>query len=173
MRNYRDYENTLTALRQNLTANLEALDYIDFNRAPEGGGWSAAQTLSHIIGAERTSLAYLHKKIQQPEVIPAGGMKARVKSALLGLAMASPIKIKVPPGVPEVVEQASFEELDNQWSAVREDWGQFLSSYPPDLAERAIYRHPVMGRLTLAQTLRFLITHLKRHSRQIERALAK
>ncbi len=168
---YQKQERTLRELRDSISADMARVDDDRFNRIPEDGGWSAAQTLSHVIGAERKSLAYLQKKIQKPEAIQEAGLIAAIKSGLLTLAMACPVKIKAPPGSPEIVQQASSAELDAEWTAVRDNWHQFLIAYPREYADKAIYRHPIMGRLTLDQMLTFLANHLRRHSGQIRRAL--
>ena len=44
-------------------------------------------------------------------------------------------------------------------------------SCPPELSDRGIFRHPVMGLMSLAQALRFMEDHVARHTRQIDRIM--
>ncbi len=169
--NYQQQLTELENLRRDLTRRLAGLDSETLNRHPAAGGWSSAQVLAHVIAAESRSLAYLRKKTQRPQEIPRSGLVAACKGALLGLLMRSPIKVSAPPGAGEVPESAEFSELEAEWDRVRTDWKSFIEQFPPELAGRAVYRHPVMGRLSLEQALRFLIEHLRRHGRQIDRVL--
>lgn len=169
-----DYQRQLTELeklRGVLTERLKGLDSEVLNRRPSSGGWSPAQVLAHVIEAESRSLAYLRKKTRQPDAIPKSGWVESCKSALLNLIMRSRIKVSAPPGAGEVPESAELSELQSRWDEVRSNWRGFVAEFPEELAERAVYRHPVMGRLSLEQTLRFLAEHLRRHTRQIDRVL--
>ena len=88
----------LERLRAELSGRLEGVDSPTFNRRPSSGGWSAAQIMAHVIGAERRSLAYLRKKTQAPDQIPEGGFVEACKSKLLTLFLRSSFKVKAPPG---------------------------------------------------------------------------
>lgn len=164
---------TLGKLRSEVLARLSNLSSEALNRKPGAGGWSAAQVLAHVIQAERLSLQYLRKKTQKPELIPRSGVIAAIKSRALGLFLRLPFKVSAPPRTAEVPESAELRDLEQDWDRVRSGWRDFLRDFPPELARKAIYKHPVAGRLNLEQTLRFLIDHLRRHAGQIERVLAE
>lgn len=163
----------LEHLRSELLERLSALDSAVLNRKPADGGWSVSQVLAHVILAERLSLGYLRKKIQKPESIPRSGMAGAFKSRALALFLRLPFKVSAPARSAEVPDAAELSDLTRDWIEVRSGWQDFLKDYPIELANKAIYKHPVAGRLNLEQTLRFLIEHLSRHTRQIERALAR
>jgi len=170
---HRQQMDELEELRSALLTRLSAVDSSALNRKPVAGGWSAAQVLAHVITAERLSVLYLRKKIQKPESIPRSGAVAALKSWALGLFLKLPVKVSAPARSAEVPESAELSELERDWSEVRSELGDFLKGFPPELASRAIYKHPVAGRLNLEQTLRFLVDHLRRHTGQIERVLAE
>jgi len=164
---------TLEKLRSELLGRLSDSNSETLNREPAAGGWSAVQVLAHVIQAERLSLEYLRKKTQRPELIPSSGVIAALKSRALGLFLRLPFKVSAPARTAAVPASAELQDLEQDWAEVRSAWRDFLEDFPPELACKAVYKHPVAGRLNLEQTLRFLIDHLRRHTRQIERALAE
>lgn len=161
----------LEELRRQLLARLGESDDACLNRRPADGGWSAGQVLAHVIEAERKSLAYVRKKLQDPDAIPRRTLRHRLNGFVLSLAMKGPFKFEVPPVVGEPPESVDLDDLTRDWQEVRSGWREFVSTFPPELEDRAVYRHPVAGPLTLGDSLRFLITHLERHSRQIDTTL--
>ena len=169
---YLDQLEELERLRKDWTGRLETLDSEAFNRQPSAGAWSAAQVTAHVINAERRSLAYLRKKLQQPEAVPRSGLVSATKSVLLGLVMRSRFKVSAPPGAGEVPDHAEFDQLAGDWQEVRDDWRSFIEEFPAELAGRAVYKHPVAGRLNLEQALGFLVQHLRRHAGQVDRVLS-
>jgi hypothetical protein len=54
---------------------------------------------------------------------------------------------------------------------VRRGWQELLDAFPPGLEGRLVFRHPVAGRLSLADTLAVLQAHLDHHVPQVKRAL--
>ncbi|MCP4204665.1 MAG: DinB family protein [bacterium] len=163
----------LERLRSELLERLSGPDSAALNRRPPDGGWSAAQVLAHVILAERLSLGYLRKKIQRPDLIPRSGAAGAIKSRALGLFLRLPFKVAAPARSADVPETGELTALARDWSEARAEWQDFLEHYPAELANKAVYRHPVAGRLNLEQTLRFLIDHLRRHTGQIERLLVE
>ena len=98
---------------------------------------------------------------------------AAIKSRALGLFLKLPFKVSAPARTADVPARIELQELEQDWGEVRSAWQDFLRDFPPELADKAIYKHPVAGRLNLEQTLRFLIDHLERHMGQIDRVLAE
>lgn len=143
------------------------------NQKPASGGWSALQTAHHVMLAEERSLQYLHKKLSAPAHFNAAGLGARWRAFLLWASLSSPFKFKAPePTNPEnLPEQSSFAEVEQRWNAIRADWTRFFEQLPTELQDKAVYRHPRAGRLGWMQTLNFFETHLRRHRKQILRAL--
>lgn len=162
---------TLDRLRDELMRKVEGLDPERFNRSPKEGAWSPAQIVAHVISAESRSLAYLRKRTQDPTGIPKSGFVAACKSGMLKLVMRSRFKVKAPPGAGEVPDRAELAELAEEWDRVRSGWREFVAGFPAELSGRAVYKHPVAGRLSLEQALGFLAEHLERHMGQLDRTL--
>lgn len=163
----------LEQLRTEAVNRLADLGPAAVNRQPAAGGWSAAQVLFHVVEAERLSLAYLLKKTQKPDLIPRSGVLSAVKSRALSLFLKLPLKVSAPARTADVPDSVEMSVLERDWDEVRAGWREFLETFPSELADKAIYKHPVAGRLNLEQTLRFLVDHLERHLGQIDRVLAE
>ncbi len=57
----------------NLFESLAQVSEETLNRKPANGGWSAIQTMHHLLLTEELSLAYVRKKLGfQPQLAPAG-----------------------------------------------------------------------------------------------------
>ena len=161
----------LETLRNELLTELARHGRQMLNRKPEDGGWSPGQVLAHVIEAERMSLAYVRKKTQAPESIRQRSLRHWFNGVVLSTAMRTPLKFQVPPTVGEPPDNVVLEELQRDWQEVREGWRELLNSFPPQLHNKTVYRHPVAGPLSMDQSLAFLVRHLERHARQIRRSL--
>lgn len=156
-----------------LFAEVESLGDDILNRKPANGGWSALQTIHHLILTEELSLAYLKKKLGfNPELEPAG-FGERWRGFLLWFSLSVPIKFKAPKNVGDdnLPDRSTRAEARARWQKIRADWTDFLSQMPDNLLNKAIYKHPRVGRLGWPQTMAFLEVHFKRHLKQIRRAI--
>jgi uncharacterized damage-inducible protein DinB len=162
----------LEAERQDLLDALAGLDEERLRRPGPDGGWSVLEILGHLTLAEQHTLTYLQKKLQDPAAIPRAGLGSFWRFALLSVVLRSPLRVKAPERVAHPVTEASLAEVRARWEEVRRGWREVLASFPPALVERAVFRHPFVGRLSLAHTLGFLREHVAHHRRQIERRLS-
>lgn len=156
-----------------LLAELEPLPDETLNRRPPGGGWSAIQTMHHLILTEELSLAYVRKKLSfNPELNPVG-LAARWRGFLLWAYLSAPLKFKAPQNVGDdkLPAYSSFADTRARWQKIRADWSDFFEKMPAELVGKAIYRHPRVGRLGWPQMLAFFEVHLARHTKQVRRAL--
>ncbi|MCS7035964.1 MAG: DinB family protein [Saprospiraceae bacterium] len=143
------------------------------NRAPAPGSWSAMQVAHHLILVESLALRYVQKKLSfQPELHKAGWREWRnllVLQAYLG----TPLKFRAPDVVGEqhLPIFATLDQTRQQWQQANAAWRSFLENMPDSLCDKAVYRHPLVGRLSWAGMLAFFEAHLARHRRQLQRAL--
>ena len=93
---------------------------------------------------------------------------------LLKFYLNAPIKFKAPPMVAaeKLPEQSTLEEARAQWLAIREEWKVFFATLPPELHNKAIYKHPFGGRLGWKQMYIFFAAHTKRHKKQVFKCLS-
>lgn len=158
-------ENTLAAFRQYPAEQL--------NQRPGANQWSAAEVFSHLITAERLSVAYLNKKLPGLHDLGHTGLLEELKMTLLVISQRMPgMKFKAPKRVVESTTlHASLSEIEAAWTSVRQELHGLLDRFPPDGMNRKIYKHPVAGYLNIRQTLRFLREHLIHHRPQLRRLL--
>jgi hypothetical protein len=85
----------------------------------------------------------------------------------LVVAMRSPLRVRAPAVVASVPEHRGLDDMIGQRKDLREGWRAFVVDYPDELLDRACYRHPYAGRLSLDQCLITLQEHLRHHAKQI------
>lgn len=157
-----------------LLKELESLDEGVLNRMPSNGGWSAIQTLHHLILVEESSLAYVRKKLSFNPTFEKAGIDAWWRSLLLWLSMYFPVKFKAPAvtGDENLPAYATLAETESRWQKSRQNWQIFFEEMPSTLQDKAVYKHPRAGRLSWIQMLNFFANHLERHTRQIRKAVS-
>lgn len=160
----------IEASKAEILARLDGLDDEQLNRRPAENEWSAIQVICHLVRAESLSLRYIRKKMQGDDPGD-GGLGAKLRSGALSLILKLPLRYKAPSRSAELPERADLEATRCEWEEGRAGWKELVDSLSPEQARKTIFRHPVAGRLTLSQTLRFMDNHIKRHTGQVERIL--
>lgn len=160
----------LESQRKLILTRLEIIPKPRLEIPPDSGGWSVAQVIAHLAIMEERTLAYLKKK-------HAGGQHRAVTCSsyfrlfVLNTALASPFKFKAPSVVADV-PKLKFDEATVRWEKVREEMRTAYSLLPEEHVDHEFFKHPALGRFTVAQSLRFMYAHHRRHSGQIERILS-
>lgn len=160
---------------EQLLDELAGTDDAVLNMAAIDGGWSTAQIIHHLILVEELSLAYVKKKLSfKPDLKPAG-LDVVWRSVVLNVSLNVPIKMKAPANISDenLPGFTTFADNRRRWLAIREEWTLFLSELPDELLDKAVYKHPLVGRLSWSGMLSFFGQHLRRHHRQIRRTLGK
>jgi uncharacterized damage-inducible protein DinB len=145
----------------------------DVLRRPRAdGGWSVLQVLNHLALAEQHTLFYIHKKMQDPSKLPPAGALSFWRMAIVVVALRSPYKAKAPERTAHPEADTTLAAVREHWDGVRRDWQHLVDEFPASLLDRAVFRHPRVGLVSLPHTLGFLQAHLDHHRRQIRRRLA-
>lgn len=142
------------------------------HQSPAAGQWSAAQVVHHLLVSETGIGDYIDKKVEQAEGLEKAGLVHTAKSLLLRALLRLPfLKFKAPSRLKALTptEVPPLPELREQWASVRRRLEQTLNEYPSKLLNRAIFKHPRSGMLTIYQTLDFMVDHVLHHQRQVER----
>ena len=143
------------------------------NRRPADGGWSAIQTMYHLILSEELSLAYVNKKLGFHPELDTVGFGARWRSFLLWLSLSSPFKFKAPAAISKekLPDHATLADTRDRWLSIRAEWTQFFEKMPDTLLDKEVYKHPRAGKISWGGMLWFFETHFKRHSKQMRAAM--
>ena len=165
------YNANVAALLHELSEYSEEM----LNRPPENGGWSAIQTAWHLLLVEELSFKYIQKKLSYGGTFEKVGFKVYWRSFLLKRFLMLPFKFKAPPNSSggAMPEHSTFSDLNERWSKIRTDWEAFLRQLPDNILDKAVYKHPRVGRIGWLQMLRFFSEHFDRHLNQIRNALAQ
>jgi hypothetical protein len=162
------------ASTQQTLEHFAQYDEATLNKPPADGGWSALQTMEHLILAEERSLQYLQKKTSSGDAdFESVGLKTWYRGTLLGLYMRYGGKIAAPAavGTENLSRQSTLADMQTRWSQNKENWSQFVEKMPESWASRAIYKHPRAGRLSWAGMLDFFHLHHQRHLVQMKKAI--
>ena len=144
------------------------------SQQPSPGQWSALQVLEHLMIVEKISLAYLLKKSAGGyQGMPRQGGLSMLLLLALRLYLVLPIKVKAPRAVdvPMLDSMPGLDELAQEYRQTRASFREFLQNAPEEAFEVNIFRHPLVGRLRIKETLGFFSAHFDRHRAQMQRAL--
>lgn len=133
------------------------------------GVWSTIQTMGHILMSEKLSLNYVKKKLSFNPQLKKAGLKAFIRFQVLKFYLGSSLKFKAPKGVQseDLPAFSSLTELAAHWKSDRQKLVKFFDKADNEILDRELYRHPLVGRLTLLQMLHFFEGHFDRHRKQI------
>jgi uncharacterized damage-inducible protein DinB len=166
---------TLDRLQSDRRALLDSLAGVDadrLRRPRDDGGWSVLQIMGHLALAEHHTLVSIRKRIQDPSTLTRAGAKSFWRMAAVVVALRTPLRIKAPERTAHPEPNTSLDAVREHWDGVRQDWQELIDGFPPSLLDRAVFRHPRVGLVSLAHTLAFLRAHQDHHGRQIRHRLA-
>ena len=165
-RRFRALENSKSAMLD----QLRALPIERLSEHPIPGKWSAAQLLEHIVRVEDGILQAVQQKLAETERERVG-MGDRVGSLIVRNVMRSPLRVKVPAEVAEVLpdENANATDALAEWDRVRRDWQHLLERVRAPELKSGVFAHPKSGWFTLPETVLFLRLHHDHHRAQIAR----
>jgi hypothetical protein len=151
---------------------VEPLSHAQQNLKPDASSWSILQVFRHMMQSEGQILKYLRKKIQGSAFASNANLWSSIRSVILNTSMRLPLKYKVPDAIRvDFEENYHFEKLSSEWKTLRAEMRDFLETIDEEIAQKEIFRHPVVGRMSLLQGLSFMQVHLERHARQVERIM--
>jgi len=81
--------------------------------------------------------------------------------------------IKAPEITAKFPEKISLNELQNNWVKSRSSFSKLINELEQKkLADKAIFRHALMGRINLSLTLYFFELHFNHHLKQINKRIS-
>lgn len=132
---------------------------------PRPGKWSIAEIVEHLVRSEVDvfgDLSQLDQRAPQPR-----RTRDRIRFVVVMCILRFDIPVRVPSHAMRPTGGRSLPELLAQWEANHDRLRAWVAASAPSLLKRSLFRHPVAGPLTTAQSLRMLEVHLDRHVRQI------
>lgn len=132
-------------------------------------GWSIIQVLAHLIESEAGSVMYMTKKMQAGDKMPEYTLGNKMKMAFTKAMLGSSLKWKAPKFVANPNSELSLAEIKENWEVTRKQTRTYVQNYPEQYLNKAVYKHPMAGRLDLASAIDSLTYHQIHHRHQIER----
>lgn len=154
--------------RSELYARLDGVSQEQLSFKPGPANWCILEVMHHLILSERGTYQYMVKK-NRAERLPNIPVISSLRFSLLYLLFTLPIKLKIPTEFVRPAADKTFNQLKLEWEETREKLRDFIEHLPPERLQAAIYRHPVVGLLTVYHALKFINTHFKHHLKQIKR----
>lgn len=161
----------LKKMNEELEALLQRIE--NFNEQevhfkPSADTWSIAQVVNHLVLGEAGTMSYIHKKLSYG---PPPGLTwmHRLRGRLLKLILSLPLKFKAPAVVSQLPERPDVSSLIEQWRSARQQMEDFIRNMPAEYEQKALFKHPVAGRMGIEEILDFWEEHLRHHVRQINR----
>lgn len=139
---------------------------------PNGRDWSAVQHLEHVRMAEAISLDSLKSKRAEYGNFEKAGLKNSLRSLALKVALRSGKKFKAPVSKLENVDnEKSLDQLFGEYRDGRKALREFITTFPEEHRSKAIFKHPVIGRISVKQMLAFFEDHFDHHKKIIQTRL--
>mgnify|MGYP001214290183 CR=1 FL=1 len=135
--------------------------------------WSVLEILYHVWIAEISSEKYIRTKIKYPETIIKTPALSYIKAYLTKYFLLLGFTINAPKGTANFPKKISLKELQNNWKKSRFSFSKLIIELnKKKLADKAIFRHALMGRINLSLTLFFFELHFNHHLKQINKRMS-
>ncbi len=132
------------------------------------GQWSVAQIFYHLNQAEKLSILYVGKKMQDVKNLGKPGFKQSLRLWYTKFLFRSGKKFKAPEHVlGKVPDHVAYNSIVVEWDHTRVNMWKLLSTFPSNLIDKNVFKQPAIGRLSLPQMLDFMQMHFDKHSKQI------
>ncbi len=158
---------TLDAKRNALLDELASWNSEDLARRPATGKWSVLEIVEHLVVAEKVVF------LGFPAVADLAERRRRWKHRFAYLVVFFVLRfgVRVQTPSPKMNPQGgqSLAESRRQWDENLERLRSYAAGLPRKKLRRALFRHPAVGPITLAQALTLDRLHVKVHIRQIQR----
>lgn len=162
----------LEAQRLDLLNQLKEYTTEQLETKPLPSGWSTLHVLTHLYTSEKLSFGYIKKKSLGIQNTANAGLKQTLLMPILKISQRLPFRFKAPRVVVEnTPETMPLEQLINHWNLLRLELKAHLENVSDGHLHKLVYKHPIVGRLSLPQAMQFFAEHINHHKPQIKRAL--
>ena len=157
----------LETRRQALLGELAATSPAGLAFRPAPDAWSLEDVAQHLWLVEKGAVHILRDRFDKPPL--ARDPLSPLKVAAMRLLVARNIPIKAP--VKEIVPQQRMPvgTLRDEWERTRATLRGLLEQVTPERVDKRIFRHPIFGPMTIAQSAEFVWRHHDHHLHQVRR----
>jgi len=136
---------------------------------PVANGWNMLQVGHHLFLSEKLTLQYMKKKILGFSPEQKVALLTHVKFRFFVWGLRLPVRAKIPTSAVAPEANISLTDLKAEWRALDQKFQQFLLKFEKRHLAFPVYKHPLVGRITITETIDFLNGHFTHHMWQIKR----
>lgn len=163
--------NRLELQRREILSAFDQLTAEQLQFKPARDKWNLLQVLSHLVTAEKQSLAYIKRKLKNHEELSNAGPGAYIRHKILQIALLLPVKYKAP-RIAEVREDdPDYDIMKSEWDNIRTEMFSLIEEYDSKTLAKELYKHPRAGKMNIRQALKFFESHISHHQKQMERIM--
>lgn len=162
------FQNYQAAIK-NLSATVDQFSETQLTFKISQQTWSILEVFEHLVLADEITRFGVMKGIEKKSVLKKKTLYTSFKSFLVNIILRLNIKIKAPTSRIIPTSQVNLKDLKEKIEISKLLWNQLLESYPNELLDFSVFKHPIAGPITLLHTLRFLPEHVNHHIHQIEK----
>lgn len=151
--------------RDRLMDRLAEMDAGRMAARPRPDKWSIQEIVEHLVLSEGGVFGDLEELGDRTSL--RRGAKHLLLYQLVMLILRFDIPVRVPSRSMIPRGELALPELGVRWEANHRQMRQWITTADPAQLDQPLFRHPVAGPMTIAQSLRMLEVHLDRHTRQI------
>ena len=152
---------------------IEPIDDSELQKKPSDDSWSVVQVFNHLLEVEKLSLDYLEYKEKENAIFSKESFFTKIKFLIYKIALILPLRFKMPSNLSQPSNEGGLESIQKGFSEIRVRFEGFLERQNEEFLSNAVYKHVIVGRISLAKMFVFLRLHLKHHEKQILRTLIK
>ena len=130
--------------------------------------WSINEHLYHLWLAETSTEKYIRTKTKYPDLIKTMSLFVHLRTIGLRFFLILGIKVKAPKITTTFPNLIDIKDLSKNWRDSRGSFEKLIKDLNErNLGHKAIFRHPLMGRINLKLTLYFFNFHFQHHIKAI------
>lgn len=130
--------------------------------------WSINEHLYHLWLAETSTEKYIRTKTKYPDLIKTMSLFVHLRTMGLRFFLILGIKVKAPKITTTFPNLIDIKDLSKNWRDSRGSFEKLIKDLNErNLGHKAIFRHPLMGRINLKLTLYFFNFHFQHHLKAI------
>ena len=130
--------------------------------------WSINEHLYHLWLAETSTEKYIRTKTKYPDLIKTMSLFVHLRTIGLRFFLILGIKVKAPKITTTFPNLIDIKDLSKNWRDSRGSFEKLIKDLNErNLGHKAIFRHPLMGRINLKLTLYFFNFHFQHHLKAI------
>jgi hypothetical protein len=147
--------------------SLRRLNDDQLRKKPGPDNWSLLEIVQHLVLSEREVL----QDLPEPKELTARkrGFRARLAYAMVLAVLRWNIPAPVPSDAMVPDGNTSLSEMHHQWDENLGWLRAYLDSIGAEDLQDAVFNHPIVGPMTVAQTIHLAKLHFDVHLRQIKK----